>query len=405
MKNVYLISIDCLRSDYTGLSENDKLIMPNLLGLAIKGYAYPNCIVHAPFTTASHASMLSGLLPFQHGVRHLYNERLSKNITMIQHDMKDLGYEAIGMVSCYHMSHIGLEQGFDYFTFKPSINKDKKGRSLYVPADKLVNRAINRVKLNDNPKFVFLHFFDAHVNIGDEYEAIYKEELLKIDKEIERLVDSDPDALFVITSDHGKKWIGEHNFPYLNPRNKGTNPLLCEYKGLNGGHGGELYDEAMRVPLVVYNGVREENFPNEIFHSKGIRRLIGREVLISEFEVEIFDIRYKIERDNAYIETFSPENLFQGEGIPLIGLRTNEYKFIGYCSPSKKGWIAGPGELYNIVKDPKEEHDIIEEDDSWKMLFKKIGEIMAIEVKQGEPIEDKEYQDTIKERLEGMGYI
>jgi len=399
VKSVVLISIDCLRADCAGYVEDAKLKPPCITHLAKEGYAYENCIVHAPFTTTSHASMLSGLYPFEHGVRHLRGERLSSDIRMIQHDLKVRGYSTYGLVSCYHMSHIGLHHGFDEYRFEPDVVNDDKGRRIYTTAETLTERAL-RILSNKRPVFLFLHYFDAHVHIGFEYEQLYYEEILNIDKQIERLISyCNKETLFVITGDHGKKWSGEHNFPYLNPRNSTYDPHPCGYQNVEGGHGAELYDECVRVPLIVYNGSQRPSDTKSLVQSIDIPNII---------KSEIDERTYQLNREFAYMETFSPDQIFK-DAIPLIGIRTNKWKLICYQkkrSGNNRSFV--PAELYNLEADPKETENLIEHN---KDISRKLGnDLMRIlsakrPSHSPEPIEDEEYKKTIEERLRAMGYI
>lgn len=406
MKNIILISVDCLRVDHAGYVKNAKLKPPTMMKLASEGYAYENCIVQAPFTTASHATMLTGLYPFEHGIRHLWGERLSKDTKMIQHDMKERRYFTAGLVSCFHMSHIGLNYGFDIFEYHPDVFDDEYGRQDYRTAEDLTDRAIDILEDHDRT-FLFLHYFDAHVHTDFQYEQMYKDEIMIIDKQIERLVDfCGDDTLFVITGDHGKKWSGEHNFPCLNPRYSKRDPLVCDYtdKG-EGGHGAELYDEILRVPLIVWNGRdKSGSVYEDQMEMANLREIIGYECWLYPAIVD---------RNNgyAYIETFSPDMLFD-EGISQIGLRTPEHKLICYqyfqstyvVEDKQRHFI--PGELYDLKNDPKETINlVVSKPRTTERLFTKL-----IGIVERFPIylQTQDFQSTdgrVKERLRGMGYL
>lgn len=397
MKNIVLISIDCLRADYSGYTKNPKLEPPCLTGLAEDGYAYDNCIVHAPFTTTSHASMLSGLYPFEHGVRHLRGEQLSSDVRMIQHDLMDVGYETYGLVSCYHMSHIGLHYGFYEYKFNPNIVADNYGRGLYSTAESITDMAIEKLAAH-KPMFLFLHYFDAHVHIGDEYEQLYCDEILRIDKQIERLVNSaGDDTVFIITADHGKKWSGEHNFPYLNPRNPIVNPLPCEYKNIEGGHGAELYEEAVRVPLIVYNGTNKPHDLTSVVQSADIRNIV---------KSQVYDQEFPQNRHFSYLETLSPDQIFQ-DAIPQIGIRTDSWKLICYQSGIENNVRNFSGaELFDLQNDPREEKNIINERaDIARQLLHNLLNIQKRAQYEAQPIEDQKYNDTISEKMKAMGYF
>jgi arylsulfatase A-like enzyme len=85
--HIILISIDTLRAD--GIAANPlrlwpqeydlsyELRTPVLDELAGKGAFFANAITAAPYTSASHASLLTGLWPPRHGAREFFGSRLS----------------------------------------------------------------------------------------------------------------------------------------------------------------------------------------------------------------------------------------------------------------------------------------------------------------------------------------
>ena len=68
-KHVILVTIDTLRADRLGCYGNRQVATPNLDRLAKEGAMAPDATVHAPLTRPSHVSLLTGLLPSEHGIR------------------------------------------------------------------------------------------------------------------------------------------------------------------------------------------------------------------------------------------------------------------------------------------------------------------------------------------------
>lgn len=385
--------------------------MPFVKSLSNFGYNFP-CVCVAPFTTTSHVSILTGLYPYQHGIRHLYGEKLDPRIRMIQHELRDMDYKTHAHVSCFHMTHIGIENGFDTFTYRPYVKDDPHGRGAYNPAEVLVDRAIKTISDSRTDKnFLFLHFFDAHVHVGEKYEKLYKDELSVIDQQIRRLYDYFAvyrgDTLFVITSDHGKKlYEGEHNFPCLNPRNPEVDPKPCKFdhKG-EGGHGAELYEEIVRVPLVVHKKEWTERsiFLNQI-SSIDIPNLILFELGVSTIESYYLWADYLWEgRPYVYIETFSPDHLFD-QGIPLVGVRSNEWKLICYQTEnSGNRRTFNAAELYNLKTDPKEKKNLFQTDH--KQVQRILSELPDLIRKINVDPFQKTEDEKVEKRLKDLGYI
>lgn len=97
-KHVILISLDDLRGDCVGTNKfryfpenlrNKFATRTNYLdAIASKGILFKKCFTAAPYTTASHASILTGFLPLHHGLFEYYNAEISKKtIFEIANDM------------------------------------------------------------------------------------------------------------------------------------------------------------------------------------------------------------------------------------------------------------------------------------------------------------------------------
>src|SRR6476660_10384143 len=64
-----LISIDTLRADHLPTYGYGAVRTPAIDALAAGGVVFESAYAHAPQTLPSHVSILSGRLPFEHGVR------------------------------------------------------------------------------------------------------------------------------------------------------------------------------------------------------------------------------------------------------------------------------------------------------------------------------------------------
>src|SRR5215467_12893797 len=66
---IIVISIDTLRADHLPAYGYDKVRTPAIDALAAGGVVFERAYSHAPQTLPAHASILSGRLPFETGVR------------------------------------------------------------------------------------------------------------------------------------------------------------------------------------------------------------------------------------------------------------------------------------------------------------------------------------------------
>jgi arylsulfatase A-like enzyme len=67
--DVILVTIDTLRADAVGYSGNLRVKTPFLDRLAGEGVMFTNAHAHNVVTLPSHVNILTGLYPYQHGVR------------------------------------------------------------------------------------------------------------------------------------------------------------------------------------------------------------------------------------------------------------------------------------------------------------------------------------------------
>src|SRR5262245_35988678 len=68
--SVLLVTIDTLRADHVGAYGDAEAHTPTLDALAAGGTTFDEAIATVPLTLPSHTSILTGLYPPHHGVRH-----------------------------------------------------------------------------------------------------------------------------------------------------------------------------------------------------------------------------------------------------------------------------------------------------------------------------------------------
>ena len=112
---IVLISIDTLRADRLPAYGYTKVATPHIDSLARDAVLFENAYAHAPLTLPSHASLLTGLLPPEHGVRDNLGYRLdaAKHKTLPAR-LHDAGYATGGAVSAWVVrGATGLGSGFE----------------------------------------------------------------------------------------------------------------------------------------------------------------------------------------------------------------------------------------------------------------------------------------------------
>ena len=104
-KNVVMISIDTLRYDCVGYQPDKRELIkhdvlkyletPTLDSIAEKSLCFTQCISTSTYTTASHASIFTGLYPPGHGVRAFYDTKISDEVITVAEVLRKKGYRTI----------------------------------------------------------------------------------------------------------------------------------------------------------------------------------------------------------------------------------------------------------------------------------------------------------------------
>lgn len=160
IKNVFFISIDTLRSDCISANSNrdllDKYQLKNMprtdcLDRFVEGGVFfPNCISSAPYTPTSHASILTGKWPKNHGVKHFKTEKI-KDVTILE-VLRRSGFQTFYGTD---FPFIGQKFGFS------------KGSEAYAERDSHEKKLLSFLKKNrKKPVAGFIHFSDVHIPYG-----------------------------------------------------------------------------------------------------------------------------------------------------------------------------------------------------------------------------------------------
>lgn len=272
--NVILISIDSLRADHMSAYGYRRDTSPAMAALARDGVLFRNASSTTSWTLPGHMSILTGRSLLGHGVV-TDAQKLGDDIPTLAEGLKGAGYATHAIVSApYVEARYGFDRGFDSYDDQ-TIRFATHGASYKeVTAPLLQNTAAEWLDRNGSRKFfLFLHYWDVHYDYapGAPYDtmfdphyegqidgvnfyfndavhadmaerdlehvlALYDGEIRLVDDHIAKLrakldeIGVGGKTIIVITSDHGDEFF-EHD---------------------RKGHHRTLYDEVLRVPLIVY---------------------------------------------------------------------------------------------------------------------------------------------------------
>lgn len=372
MKNLILVSLDTVRADvaYSGRFKT-------IEKLRKEGVTFLNSVASSPFTPASHATALTGLQPYNHGIRHLFKEKLNSKAKTLAQILKNKGYRTGAIVSCPGMKKwYGFSKGFDYYNDEiprlsdgsdPLLTVDVKKRGTALKrANLVVEKAYDWVKDKKGKKyFLFVHFFDAHwpYEAPEKYggDNAYEEEVAFSDHYLGVFFDSlKKDGLLdntsiVVFSDHGEDLEG------LYPNDKGGKKLGHPEEF---GHGCLLYDQTQKTILIL----KDNTLPLNINIKQQVRLVDMFPTILDLLKIKVNNKNdgvslLPIVKDNVnlnlvgYSETYYPEEQTQATGKfrnarNKISLRVaNNYKYIFHLNSDQV-------ELYDLKKDKDERKNL-----------------------------------------------
>ena len=340
--NILLVTIDTLRADRVGAG-----VAPTLDAIAASGARFTAARTAAPLTLPSHTTIHTGLLPPVHGVRANGGDGLAPAHTTVATLLKRAGYRTGAFVGAFVLDRrFGLAQGFD--TYDDQIPRDPRAterleaeRTASVVADRAIawlNQSAIRGAQSAMPFFLWIHFYDPHAPYTPppEFRArtktAYDGEVAYADAQMARVLDALRASgtldrtLVVVAGDHGEG-LGEHG---------------------ERTHGMLLYDSTLRVPLVI--------------HAPGrTAATLDRAVSLSELAPTLLraaGIRPPPEmkgRDLLAGMSGQPDLYSETEYPPVAGWAALQALTDGRWKTIVAG---GSAEVYDVGRDPREEHDL-----------------------------------------------
>lgn len=244
-RDLLLITVDTLRHDATGFSGAGRVETPLLDQLAANGVHFPNARAHAVMTLPSHASILTGLYPYQHGVHDNAGFVLDGEIPTLATLLREHGFATAAFVSALPLDRrFGLGTGFEVYDDQYEGHGGGSSQLPERPGELTVAEAKSYWDSHRHRRrFLWLHLFTPHFPYAPEepfasryVDAPYFGDVAMTDAQLQPLLhpilgDAASSVLIVVTSDHGES-LGEHGEQT---------------------HGTFAYDATLRVPLVFWS--------------------------------------------------------------------------------------------------------------------------------------------------------
>ena len=150
-KNVVFLVLDSLRKDRLSVYNDEIEFTDALQALADDAVVFDDAVTQAPWTLPSHASMFTGLYPWEHGTTHARSYFDGSHETYLS-EFVDAGYDTAAITSNIWITpHKGMTDDFDYVenflgTADNTISQrlSKLSTKLYDSLGTLPKRVIGR---------------------------------------------------------------------------------------------------------------------------------------------------------------------------------------------------------------------------------------------------------------------
>lgn len=450
--NIIIILIDALRADHLPMYGYSRQTAPHLAALARQGMLFTRAYASAPWTKPSVATMFSSLYSPAHKVT-ADSDFLSGSVIVLPELLDAIGYKTIGIsASAYVSPTFGYSQGFDEFrllitksqfrlTLMGRLAEDVLGsatvayllrerRDIVPRADAITELTLKYVAQSSNgPLFLYVHYVDPHdpykppppyngafdhrgdpplragrvdplkrLPPGQDPERIgkildrYDGEILYADHEVGRLLEGLKalrvldNALVIVTADHGEEFF-EHGKPL---------------------HGNSLYEELLRVPLLmswpgrILTGATYEGLVGHIDLMPTILALLGIEpptqIQGISFAAQLADPNHPMPKRKLFAHMSNYQ-------VSLEMVRDERYKLIQHIDGPQQGLK----EFYDLETDPLETRSIAsqapaqmaafsEELDAFNHLMRQAGSVIRAE-------KVKKLDSDTERALRSLGYI
>lgn len=342
---VVVISIESLRADRLDIYGYSQVRTPAIDALAADSVSFDRAYAHSSSTLPAHVSLLSGLLPFQHGVRDEAGFTVPAGVSLLPQLLHRRGFKTGGVVSSYLLrGSTGLGPAFGFFDDELGSGKGGAANDRRDAAEtvKVAERWIESVGSSRFFLFVHLDGPDPAAPLPERFArySAYDARTAYADEQVGELVaflkkrGMYNGGVVILTSDHGESF-GEHG---------------------ERGHGLFLYENAVRVPLVIKlprrdgGGRHSSALVQHIDIAPTILDLIGAprpSALRGRSLRNLLDSPTATIPDRqVYADAYAGRTLFGWS--ETVSLTDSRYRYIRSPRP----------ELYDLLQDPKERVDI-----------------------------------------------
>lgn len=405
MRNIVLVTLDCVRADRLGCYGYPGVETPNLDRLAALGVLFQEAVTQAPNTWVAHGTIFTGCYPPVHGLRTPQSTLSPHVITVAEwfsaHGWATAAFPGTTLVGRVH----GFHRGFQLFDDKwEEARQSSGGRVLWRKNWKqALGKAFEWIQKSGEPFLVWLHYIDTHhfptVELPEYYRSrfsprwqYYDGKVSRADEEcvgeIESFLESNglwERTIVAVFADHGEQ-LEEDGRPV---------------------HDGELREDVLRVPLIIAGEGTWASGGKRICLPVGLVDLFPTLCHLCGLEPPAGIQGLSLADEGFLAKGGMQTRILYCENWPkgFVAARTSQWKLVLQVEVGDEIALNRPKVigLFNLRSDPKEVNDVSEiypdvagwlkeECMRWVRGFK--GGLLM-----------EEGTESVKEALEALGYI
>jgi arylsulfatase A-like enzyme len=448
MKNVVLITIDSLRPDHVSHLGYARNTTPFIDQLAGRGASFQRAMTNGPTTRFAFVSILGSDYPFlqlEMGLSEEIETTLAE--ALHAHGYATAAFHTVGWLSRAFSYDRGFTAYFDETQWgflegrlKSTIrhhtgrwlspmsrvygivrrllaNTGRSGRHLafsYRPAPEINERALNWIRSQEEPLFVWLHYMDVHLPFQPHNEylrefrgtAVTTDEALQVCEKAHRNVGSLTDdelALLIDLYDAEIKYTDRAIGDLIRELDDWVVVITADHGEGLGEHGAfhecSVYDEMLRVPLVICHSDYPEG------------TVVPHQVSLIDLPPTILELL-----DMPPVESFRGQSL-----VPYMTreLHSGRTIYAGYVLEDERviacrdgGWklivsTSTEPQLYDLASDPNETINVAPKlPDRVAELQQCIQEVSGeMNMETSPAVDVKRLPEETIRHLQGLGYV
>lgn len=424
---ILLLIIDCLRADRAFAQA--ELAPDGFLGrLTRRARLFTSAVTVTPTTTPAVASMLTGLYPFEHGLRGLLGFTLPEGIPTVASALREVGYWAEADVTGPLLPQLKLFDDFDDFLWA-----NRKEATIHGPRGQAFAARVRTFQAVGRPWFSVFHVWDLHehrqVPRGFRGRAlsstVYDRALAALDARLAELLpeDSLEGVSVCLVGDHGenlrleprgKIGMGFASLLWWKPTKWAAQPLarrVIAYGARSSSkrvlrlapralitHGHHLFEPLLRVPYMLAGpGIAAGSSDALVAHIDLAPTLATLAGTWFPGGVGALELPLDGEGDPERRVVLETAWVLPLQGVPQMGLRTPRWKYMEVVGGSAPA-------LFDLDRDPLERHNLVKELPEMTRAFRDELHTIMTDARLGDHMSEDETQ-LVEGRLKDLGYL